>query len=248
MRKFFLLGAVLLVLFWALQGETLEIRYLGHSAFFLSFESGLQCVLDPFSPEVGYPLPEGLEVHVLVSSHEHFDHCFANFLGKPVPTLVGTKGEGREWNLFSETVQNVHIFALPSYHDDKRGVLRGKNAILVLEGDNMRLVHLGDIGALPEAEVREKLQDTDVLFVPVGGHYTIAPDLVVELIRDLAPRVAIPMHYRTEVTKDWFIAPLEEFLGKAKEWKVVEKGSSLHISRKDLPETTEIWVMQPWRK
>lgn len=248
MRKLLLLGFVFLALLWVLEGEALEIRYLGHAAFFLSFESGLQCILDPFSPEVGYALPEGLKAHVLVSSHEHFDHCFAEFLGKPVPTLVGTKSGGKEWNLFSETVQNVHIFALPSYHDDAKGALRGKNAILVLEGDNMRLIHLGDIGAFPEAEIREKLRDADVLFVPVGGHYTLAPDLVVELIRNLAPKVVIPMHYRTEATRDWPIAPLREFLGKVKEWSIVEKGSSLRILQEDLPKTTEIWVMQPWRE
>lgn len=248
MRRLLLLSVVLLALLWIPQGEALEIRYLGHAAFFLSFDSGLRCVLDPFSPEAGYSVPEGLEAHVLVSSHEHFDHFFADFLRKPVPTLVGTRNEGKEWNLFSDTVQNVHISALPSYHDDRRGALRGKNAILVLEGDNVRLVHLGDIGALPESEVREKLRDIDVLFVPAGGHYTLALDLVVELIRDLAPRVVIPMHYRTETTKGWPIASLEEFLGKVKEWKIVEKGSSLRIFREDLPETTEIWVMQPWKE
>ncbi|MEN3202636.1 MAG: MBL fold metallo-hydrolase [Atribacterota bacterium] len=245
MWKLLFLGIVFLSL-WALPGEALEIRYLGHSAFFLSFESGFRCVLDPFSPEVGYSIPKSLEAHALISTHEHFDHLFEGFLGKHLTTLVGTKSKGADWNLFEETIEGVHIFALPSYHDEKKGTLRGKNAIIVLEGDTMRLAHLGDIGALPEREVKEKLQNVDILFVPTGGHYTLSLDLVVKLIQELTPRVVIPMHYRTEATKDWPIAPLEEFLKRAKTWKVTEKDSPLRIRKENLPETTEIWVMQPW--
>uniref|UniRef100_A0A7V4DH71 DUF2271 domain-containing protein n=1 Tax=Candidatus Caldatribacterium californiense TaxID=1454726 RepID=A0A7V4DH71_9BACT len=243
MRKVLLFGIALLMLSVA-QGEALEIRYLGHSAFFLAFERGLRCVLDPFTPQVGYHIPEKLEAHALISSHEHFDHFFEDFLGKRVPVFVGTKHKGADWNLFDETIQGVHVFALPSYHDEEQGALRGKNAIIVLEGDGLRLAHLGDIGAPPEESVREKLRGVDILFVPVGGNYTLPLDQVVELIRDLAPRVVIPMHYRTEVTRDWPIAPLADFLLRVQEWKVEKKGSVLRMSRDTLPEPTTIWILE----
>lgn len=239
---------VLLLFLSVFPGEALEIRYLGHAAFFLAFEEGLQCILDPFSPEVGYPLPENLSAHVLISSHEHFDHFFPDFLKTRVPVLAGTKNNGADWNLFDTTIEGVHIFALPSYHDAEKGRLRGKNAIVVLEGEGLRLAHLGDIGALPEARVRETLKGVDILFVPSGGTYTLPLEQVITLIADLAPRVVIPMHYRTEVTRDWPLAPLEEFCEKAGQWKVVEKTSPLHLRRDDLPETSEIWVVSIWRE
>lgn len=244
MKRVLLLSLALFLLL-AIQGEALEIRYLGHSAFFLSFESGFRCILDPFAPQVGYRIPEGLAVDALVSSHEHFDHFFDGF-AESTQIFVGTKNKGAEWNLFDATIKGVHVFALPSYHDDAQGKLRGKNAILVLEGEGMRLAHLGDIGAIPEKEVAEKLKDVDILFVPTGGHYTLPPDRIVKLIEDLTPRVVVPMHYRTEVTKDWPIAPLEEFLREVKEWKVKTLDSPLVLKKEDLPETLEIWVMRVW--
>ncbi len=244
MRKVFLLAFVFLIL-WTFQSAALEIRYLGHSSFSIGFESGFRCILDPFAPETGYSIPANLEADVLLSSHEHFDHFFEGFLGKEVRALVGTKKGGTEWNLFDETIKGVHVFALPSYHDDKEGKLRGKNAIIVLEGENLRLAHLGDIGALPEEKVKAKLKGVDILFVPTGGNYTLPLDQVVALIRDLAPRVVIPMHYRTEVTRDWPIAPLEEFLKKAGKWKMVEKGgSTISIYPEELPAATEIWLLE----
>lgn len=243
MQKVFLV-LLLLFAFLAFPIQALEIQYLGHSSFLITFDNGFECILDPFSPQTGYSIPEGLDADILISTHEHFDHLYPDFLGKPVEVLVGTKNGGAEWNLFDRTVQGIHIFALPSYHDSEQGKSRGKNSIIVLEGDGMRLAHLGDIGAFPGKEEKEKLEGIDVLFAPVGGHYTLSIEDVIALIEDLSPRVVIPMHYRTKITRDWPIAPLEEFLSRAERWKAVKKGNSFHLQRENLPEHMEIWVLE----
>ncbi|MGQ9622464.1 MAG: MBL fold metallo-hydrolase [Candidatus Caldatribacteriaceae bacterium] len=244
MRKVLLL--ILLVslsLCHTLSGQALEIRYLGHSAFLLTFENGLRLVLDPFSPRTGYPTPR-IDADILVSTHEHFDHYNPNFLGKPAEILSGTKENGKEWNLFDRTMQEVRLFALPSYHDQEEGKLRGKNSVIVIEGEDMRLAHLGDIGALPNKDVVEKLRGVDVLFTPVGGNYTISLDEAEKLIKVLSPRIIIPMHYRTPITRDWPLVSCEEFLSRAKAWKAVLKGDCVTLQKGDLPSSTEIWVLK----
>ena len=244
MRKVLLLiPLALLSLYCAFSGQALEIRYLGHSAFLLTFENGLRLVLDPFSPRTGYPIPR-IDADILVSTHEHFDHYNPGFLGKSVEILSGTKENGKEWNLFDRTMQGVHLFVLPSYHDQEEGKLRGKNSIIVIEGEDMRLAHLGDIGTSPSEDVVEKLRGFDVLFVPVGGNYTISLEEAKELIEVLSPRIVIPMHYRTSITRDWPLASCEEFLSQAKTWKAVLKGDRVALQKGDLPPSTEIWVLK----
>ena len=52
-----------------------------------------------------------------------------------------------------------------------------------------------ELDALSEAE-KARLRDLDVLMIPVGGFYTIGPEEAWALVRDLRPRVTVPMHYR----------------------------------------------------
>jgi Beta-lactamase superfamily domain len=51
----------------------------------------------------------------------------------------------------------------------------------------------------------------DLLFVPVGGGPTIGASAAVESVARLAPRWAVPMHYRTP--RIGFLEDAEEFLG-----------------------------------
>jgi L-ascorbate metabolism protein UlaG (beta-lactamase superfamily) len=70
-------------------------------------------------------------------------------------------------------VSGVSVIGLPTFHDDKKGELRGKNTVYVIEMDDMKIVHLGDIGHKFSEEELEELGTVDVLMIPVGGFYTI---------------------------------------------------------------------------
>ncbi len=60
----------------------------------------------------------------------------------------------------------------------------------------MRIAHLGDNGPLTPANV-SALGRVDVLLLPVDGQFHILTEPQVdEVLRTLAPRIAIPMHYR----------------------------------------------------
>jgi len=71
---------------------------------------------------------------------------------------------------------------------------------------------LGDFGqpAL-RPEQRETLGDVDVLFLPVGGGPTIAPDAAAALVREVRPALVVPMHFRTPDGLD-FLDPPDQFL------------------------------------
>jgi L-ascorbate metabolism protein UlaG (beta-lactamase superfamily) len=60
-------------------------------------------------------------------------------------------------------------------------------------------LHCGDLGHIPDKTVIEKLGRIDVLFVPIGGFYTIAADQAKQLHDLLSPGITFPMHYKTAV-------------------------------------------------
>ncbi|MBP3705325.1 MAG: MBL fold metallo-hydrolase, partial [Clostridia bacterium] len=92
------------------------------------------------------------------------------------------------------------------------GTKRGPNTIHVLESDGVRIVHFGDLGCALTEEQKNILHGADVVLIPVGGFYTIDAAQAKAVIDELQPKVAIPMHYRTEKFGLPAIAPLDDFL------------------------------------
>ena len=61
------------------------------------------------------------------------------------------------------------------------------------------MVHLGDIGHAPTEAQIQKIDGVDILMIPVGGSPngpTIAPKDAVKILKQLEPKIVIPMHYK----------------------------------------------------
>ena len=168
----------------------MDITYSGHSCFHLLGRT-TDVITDPFPPETGLTL-NGASANILTVSHAHQRHCYTE----------GVAGEGRVVAGPGEyEVRGAIIQGISSFHDSERGKSRGRNTVFILEMDSLRLAHLGDIGHMPDAKLMEALKGVDVLFLPVGGHSTITPEEAAQVVRQLRPRVAIPMHYATGTSR-----------------------------------------------
>ena len=53
----------------------MDIKWLGHSCFVLTSNSGVRLLMDPCDPQVGYSL-EPVEVDAVTCSHDHYDHNY----------------------------------------------------------------------------------------------------------------------------------------------------------------------------
>lgn len=155
----------------------MNVTWLGHSCFLLESD-GYRAVLDPYTEVDGYP-PLHLSAHAVYCSHDHYDHCFR----QGVKLLAG--GE----NPFI-------VREIPSFHDDAGGKKRGTNTIRVFTADGVSVCHLGDLGHLLNQKQIDAIGAVDVLLIPVGGVYTIDPEQAKQVIHQLHPRCAVPMHYR----------------------------------------------------
>ena len=158
----------------------IRIRWIGHSCFEVS-ENGYSILFDPYRDDYVPGLsPVRERADRVICSHGHKDHDAAE--------IVEKKAAGASCPF---TVTQIR-----SFHDDQGGMLRGMNDITVLDDGVQRLVHFGDIGVMPEPEEFGVLMPADIVLVPVGGYYTMEPDLVRAMLDRLAPRIVIPMHYR----------------------------------------------------
>jgi L-ascorbate metabolism protein UlaG (beta-lactamase superfamily) len=187
-----------------------RIRWYGQSSFLVAGERSV--FIDPFgdmSPaasrgiEFGYPPIEGVRAELVLVTHEHADHNAVDVIGGSPTVLRSTAGR-----LESPLGE---VLAVASEHDNVAGTARGPNTIFCFSLDGVRFCHLGDFGqSALRPEQREAIGSVDVLFVPVGGGPTIGGAPAAELVRGLAPRVVVPMHYRTDAIN--FLEPPDAFL------------------------------------
>lgn len=172
----------------------MTLTWIGHSCFRLE-EDGYTIVFDPYEdnkvPGLG-PVRESADL--VLCSHEHGDHNARQC----VSIVTGGKNP---WQ----------ITAIDTYHDDKKGTLRGENTIHVLDNGVLRIAHFGDIGCQLTGEQAEQLRELDVALVPVGGYYTVDAPGAKEIMDMVRPRVIIPMHFRGESFGFDVIGPVEAF-------------------------------------
>src|SRR6185369_7759330 len=151
----------------------MEIVYLGHSSFKLSGKN-TKLVTDPFdSSLVGLKYPK-VEADIVTISHHHPDHDKSEQVSE-VKKIVDGPGEYE--------IGGVSIIGISSFHDDKKGAERGKNTIYLIEMDGLKLLHLGDLGHLLTDKEKSEIGDIDVMFIPVGGEYTIDAKTAYELVK-----------------------------------------------------------------
>jgi len=128
------------------------------------------------------------------------------------------------------------MIGIKSFHDDNNGTERGLNTIYVYDFELARIAHLGDLGHLPDSSILELLDGTEILFIPVGGKYTIGPKRALEIIEKIEPLIVIPMHYRTDKHSSTFdeLSTVDEFLKEVGAKNEPQKELKLK-SKADLP-------------
>ena len=169
----------------------MKLTWHGHACFSLESTDGI-IVFDPFEDgSVPGIRNLDLEANEVLCSHEHHDH---NARSKVKIT------------------NNNHTFKITTFdcfHDDKEGTLRSKNKVFMVETENKKIVHCGDLGHIPS--FIDDLKDCDVLLIPVGGHYTIDSPTAKQIIDEIHPKTTIPMHYRSDTFGFDVISHIDDF-------------------------------------
>jgi L-ascorbate metabolism protein UlaG (beta-lactamase superfamily) len=208
----------------------IHIQYFGHS-FWKVWDDEVSVAIDPYG-DLGCPPPQDVSADVVLSSHDHFDHNNVGIIQNS-SLIIKTPGEFT----FKNSVFNTY----GTYHDEEQGAKRGKNLLMKFQIGNRTFLHCGDLGALPGQEIIQQVLHPDVLFIPVGGFYTIDADQALEFVHLLQPRLIFPMHYRTKLV-DSKIAPVADYLSKVND--VVQIQSNILDLTEDLFQATKTIIMQ----
>ena len=247
-----LLGMCLLSANGSAQGKKVTVKWYGHSFFQVVSSAGTKVVFDPHAiEEYGTPT---VSADLVLISHPHEDHAQVGVLAnraqaKVLHAVVG-EGNRQTWSAVDEKFKDVNVRTLPrsvgTYHDSEQGKKRGKNGVWIAEIDGLTFVHLGDLGHELTTEQVKAIGNVDVLFIPIGGIYTINGGEAKKVIEQLKPKLYIfPMHYATKVYD--YVAKPDEFLEDQENVRKVPNTNEFTFNN-DLKLAAPELVMLGWTK
>lgn len=213
----------------------MEISYLGHSSFKIKTKTGT-VVTDPYTLP-GMKMP-AISADIVTVSHQHPDHNNVSSVSgtarREKPFVIAEPGEYE--------VEGISFFGYQTSHDDSSGKERGENTIFIIQAEDLRILHLGDLGhELPDKLV-ENLEGIDIVMVPVGGKYTINAETAFKVIEKIDPFYVLPMHYRTPAHDEKMFGDLTDLATFTTAYgHSVRTVKSLSVSKISLPQdVTEV--------
>ena len=208
----------------------LQIRWHGHSCFEITNDTVV--ITDPHDGRsIGIPTPS---VHgdIILVTHDHYDHNSVKTVEKSGSKLVS---DTRKRN-----INDIVIKGFQTFHDDVQGEKRGLNIVFIFIIDDITFCHMGDLGYIPPESFLSQLGNIDILFIPIGGTYTIDASKACSIIEHIKPRVIVPMHYKIEGLS-LPIATNDDFLQQTN-YSVLKVGNEIDIEKEELPQEPEVWV------
>jgi L-ascorbate metabolism protein UlaG (beta-lactamase superfamily) len=187
----------------------MEITYLGNSCFRIrGRDAGI--VTDPFSPKYGYTMGRPNAAIVTLSENAGPDsehHAYVDGVAGE-PRIVSGPGEYE--------ISNVLITGVRTYSGSPGQSGNGQglrlNTVYVIEVDDFRVCHLGQLAGTLTADQVESIGSINVLMVPVGGGDTIGPNMATQVVSQLEPNIVIPMHYQIPGTRSDHLELVDRFM------------------------------------
>jgi L-ascorbate metabolism protein UlaG (beta-lactamase superfamily) len=159
------------------------INWHGQSCFSIFSSQGknnkVSIVIDPFDDELGLKIPK-LQADVLLISHDHHDHNNIKAVSGN-PFIIDGPGE--------YDIKEISVRGILGYHDNSEGSERGNSTIYIIETEDMRICHLGDLGQKElTSEQLDAIGEIDILMIPIGGTYTINAEEATKVMAQIKQR------------------------------------------------------------
>ncbi|MFC2084672.1 MBL fold metallo-hydrolase [Bacteroidota bacterium] len=223
----------------AKQADGITIRYFGHSAFMITTSSGMRIITDPVQCK-GYEMPAGYTAEVVTISHEHIDHNNITSISTDFVALRGCYFGNQRIVDIDTTINDVRIYNVASFHDPGH---HGFNSIFVFEFDGIRVAHLGDLGTVLSEEQVEAMGIIDILFLPVGGQFTISGKEADTVVSQLCQSgIIIPMHFKTEAFNSLPYSAEDYLQGKGN--VIRTRGTKIELPLKSVRRETVHYLMK----
>ena len=184
--------------------ENIEVLY--HSSIRISKNKVIY--IDPFKIDKNYN-----DADIVFITHDHFDHYSEEDIDKVINenttiiipeellTKILRKGINKNAVITVESnkeymVQGIKFETIPAYNTNKNFHPKENGWVgYIITLDGIRYYIAGDTD-ITEENGKVKC---DVAFVPVGGTYTMDFKEAAQLINEIQPKIAVPIHYGSVV-------------------------------------------------
>lgn len=176
-------------------------------------------VTDPYDSDTGLRFPRTLAPDVVALSHQDRKRFSLDGFTN-TPFVIADPGEYEASGIFS------YVHALPNGAE-------GHGLMYRFELEGISLGFLGTVNRVLTEEELGKLDNIDILLLPVGGGNALSAKQAAEIIQVVEPRMVVPLNYHVEGLKEK-LGTVDAFckeLGVSKR----ENLNKLKISKKDLP-------------
>ncbi len=163
------------------------------------------------------------DADIIFVTHEHYDHFSPEDIRKvmkddtkvivPASMLETVKEKCPEVKSLygilpgqNSECEGVKYQGIPAYNIGKAFHPKEKNWVgYLVEMDGVTYYAMGDTDVTPEAQA----VDVDVIFVPVGGKYTMDADEAAEFINQKPRGLVVPIHYANPEACERFLGLLK---------------------------------------
>src|SRR5579872_1729424 len=179
------------------------ITFVGHASYQIDTPQGVRAITD-YNGINGF----GRHPDIVTMNHAHDTH----FTDQPEEgityVLRGWPDEGQTEARRDVTLKDMRVWNVPT---NIRSWMDGQihingNSIFIFAVGDLCIAHLGHLHHRLTKEHLEELGRIDVLMVPIDGSFTMGQPLMVDVVKQVEPRIVLPMHY-------WGRYQLERFMG-----------------------------------
>lgn len=207
-----------------------NIEVLCHSSIKINKEKIMY--IDPFRINKNYN-----DADIIFITHDHYDHYSEEDIDKikkqdtiivapkKLLTKILEKGFEKDNIITVEpnkkyNVEGINFETIPAYNINKQFHPK-ENAWVgyIIELEGVKYYIAGDTDITPE----NKEVKCDVAFVPVGGTFTMNYKEAAELVNEIKPKIAVPIHYGSIVGTEQDAIDFSKLLNSDIESKILMK-------------------------
>ncbi|MGD9616740.1 MAG: MBL fold metallo-hydrolase [Alphaproteobacteria bacterium] len=217
----------------AAEERAVTLTYLGHSSFLIESPEGARIVTDYNGVHRARVTPD-----IVTMNNAHSTH-FTELIEPGVAHVLRGWDPGGGMANHNLQYRDVRVTNVPTNVRGFGETRYNGNSIFVFNLGDLCIAHLGHLHhTLTESHLAE-LGQIDIVLVPVDGSFTLNQTEMIEVLRQVKAKIAIPMHVFTDAT-------LARFLARAGERGFGVRHAPqprITVSRADLPEQPEILVL-----
>jgi L-ascorbate metabolism protein UlaG (beta-lactamase superfamily) len=179
------------------------ITFVGHASYQIDTPQGVRAITD-YNGINGF----GRHPDIVTMNNAHDTH----FTDQPEEGITyilrGWPPPGQLEAKHDVKLKDMHVWNVPT---NIRSWLDGEihingNSIFIFEVGDLCIAHLGHLHQRLTKEHLEEIGRIDVLMAPIDGAYTMGVPLMVDVVKQIDPKVVLPMHY-------WGRDQLDRFMG-----------------------------------